>query len=203
MDRKTPVTNSTPKRPRPCILSRILNNTPPIFSIISIFHKQNTFEKRERRRLQKPPKLEAARRKDEQGSIAQTLPLNGGIECEYLQGELLQNYDRYIDMLKIRNLPKFRWCLNAQCSAGQVHNKGKHNLRVICRACKSESCFTHQVPLVKGKRCKACDVSMAADKIALAGSKPCPRCKAPTILEPIRCGSVTCICNRTWKWGKK
>ncbi|KAJ8067690.1 hypothetical protein OCU04_003296 [Sclerotinia nivalis] len=117
---------------------------------------------------------------------------------KYIRGKLLKNYNNYIDMLEIRNLSNFRWCLNVGCEAGQVHEGGFDELRVICHACKSESCFRHQVPLGRGiMRFKACKDVM--DNTELPGTKQCPSCKVPTIMNPIGCGRAKCRCGYHWK----
>ncbi|KAF7860344.1 hypothetical protein EAF04_008471 [Stromatinia cepivora] len=117
---------------------------------------------------------------------------------KYIHGKLLKNYNNYIGMLEIRNLPHFRWCLNAGCDAGQLHEGGFDERRVICHACKSESCFRHQVPIGRGRmQCKACEDG--ADDIELPGTKQCPNCKVPTIMQPIGCGRGTCRCGYCWQ----
>ncbi|KAF7947466.1 hypothetical protein EAE96_008553 [Botrytis aclada] len=124
--------------------------------------------------------------------------LEPSIVRKYLKGQLLENYNIYIEKLEIRNLPNFRLCLNPKCVSGQVHNDGPENLRVICHACQSESCFLHQIPRGEGKKCIACDNAVSQhegrEKV-LRIAKPCPRCKVLTIIDPVRCGRAVCRCN--------
>ncbi|RAL65708.1 hypothetical protein DID88_005376 [Monilinia fructigena] len=118
---------------------------------------------------------------------------------KYLQGELLENYSNYIATFKIRNLRNFRWCLNLKCGTSQVHSEGRKNLRVICHACKSESCFLHQIPLGEGNKCRDCQET--SDAKAFIGTKPCPRCKAPTIMVLLGCDRAHSIgyCGYYWR----
>ena len=138
--------------------------------------------------------------------------LESSVVRKYLKGQLLekynsskdqplfrklisQSYNNYVEKLEIRNLPNFRWCLNTECVSGQVHNEGVENLRVICRACQSESCFLHQIPRGEGKKCVACDNAVSRlEEIAktLRVTKPCPRCKVLTIMDPLECGKAYC-----------
>ncbi|KAK8905079.1 hypothetical protein QC760_006279 [Botrytis cinerea] len=119
--------------------------------------------------------------------------LESSVVRKYLKGQLLENYNNYVEKLEIRNLPNFRWCLNTECVSGQVHNEEVENLRVICRACQSESCFLHQIPRGEGKKCVACDNAVSRlEEIAktLRVTKPCPRCKVLTIMDPLECGKA-------------
>ncbi|KAF7903732.1 uncharacterized protein EAF01_006781 [Botrytis porri] len=128
--------------------------------------------------------------------------LESSIMRKYLKGQLLENYNNYIEKLEIRNLPNFRWCLSPKCVSGQVHNEGPRYLRVICHACQSESCFLHQIPRGEGKKCTACDNAVSQDEgraKALRITKPCPRCEVLTIMDPIRCGRAVCRCKYYWK----
>ncbi|KAF7908813.1 hypothetical protein EAE99_011683 [Botrytis elliptica] len=128
--------------------------------------------------------------------------LEPSIVRKYLKEQPLENYNNCIEKLEIRNLPNFRWCLNPKCVSGQVHSEGPKYLRVICHACQSESCFLHQIPRVEGKKCMACenDVSQHEGRAkALRITKPCPRCKVLTIMDPINCGRARCRCEYYWE----
>ncbi|TGO24626.1 hypothetical protein BPAE_0098g00150 [Botrytis paeoniae] len=90
--------------------------------------------------------------------------LEPSIVRKYLKGQLLENYNTYIEKLEIRNLRNFRWCLNPKCVSGQVHNEKPKYLRVICHVCQSESCFLHRIPRGEGKKCMACDNAVSRNE---------------------------------------
>ncbi|EDN92342.1 predicted protein [Sclerotinia sclerotiorum 1980 UF-70] len=223
MGRRARVTKSPIKADEPALPQTIFAlplgeyKIPLIKHILSFFCQKSTFKRRKSLTslLQKLAQIEQTLPKDEQGAVSQLLHHNmpitraaikAGPQKEDADGKLLGmsegknlEYKNYLRMLEICHLPNFRWCLNAACDAGQLHKHGFNDFRVICDVCKSASCFRHQVPLARaGKimRCKACENGVKI--LEFAGTKLCPQCKAPTIMEPIVCEKATCCCGYKW-----
>jgi hypothetical protein len=76
-------------------------------------------------------------------------------------------FARY-DQLRLRDTvssdPKFIWCSNPACTAGQVHASGAEAPIVICQSCGTRTCFRHQRAWHDGLTCDEFDDPNKADE---------------------------------------
>jgi len=110
-------------------------------------------------------------------------------------------FERY-DTLLLRNglqaMPDFRWCKNAQCGSGQIHDGGVDRPIMKCQGCKDLSCFLHDLPWHYSKTCEEMDIELEKNENELASrvyiaahTKPCPQCREP-IEKNEGCDHMTC-----------
>ncbi|KAF8603504.1 hypothetical protein BDV93DRAFT_523280 [Ceratobasidium sp. AG-I] len=112
----------------------------------------------------------------------------------------------------LQNEPNFVWCKSAACNWGQVHEGGAGTPIVICQACQSRACFTHDVPWHAGLTCDQYDAERARqveevqanEGYLRENTKACPNeacrrkieknegCDHMTCRLPVGCGHEFC-----------
>ena len=104
--------------------------------------------------------------------------------------------------------PRFRNCLAANCSSGQIHEK-IHDDIVVCTSCGSKSCFNHGVPWHEGYTCDRYDdshpdasVLRTSEERVRALAKKCPGEGCKYFVEKDGgCDSMWCsLCKNSWNW---
>jgi len=122
---------------------------------------------------------------------------------------VFERYDTLLLRKELQSMPDFRWCKNAQCGSGQIHEGGFDHPIMKCQGCKELSCFRHDLPWHYNQTCEEMDnlLERNVDDIASraymeACTKPCPLCREPiekdggcdhmTCRPPVGCGHEFC-----------
>jgi len=112
-------------------------------------------------------------------------------------------YDTMLLQQAISKEPDFRWCKNPYCRSGQVHTGGDALTIMICQACGSKSCFTHDVLWHAGRTCAQYDGDLprkdneivkeeaASSDYLKKKTQACPSCRRRVIKES-GCDHMTC-----------
>lgn len=111
---------------------------------------------------------------------------------------VFERYDTLLLRRALQALEDFRWCKNAECGSGQIHEGGHDAPIMRCGGCKQLSCFTHDLPWHHGKTCQEMDVTLARNANDAASkayieskTKPCPKCRE-SIEKEGGCDHMTC-----------
>ncbi|CAG8625519.1 11597_t:CDS:2 [Ambispora gerdemannii] len=119
--------------------------------------------------------------------------------------EIFERYDSLLLRHSIRKLENFRWCKNPECGSGQEHTTGDDEPIMTCNACRSKSCFTHDVPWHENHTCaefaeKIETVQTAANQAYHdRWTKKCPECKM-AIEKNKGCDHMRCYCGYEFCW---
>ena len=111
--------------------------------------------------------------------------------------ETFQRYDHLITMKILATRKEFRWCKAEGCESGQIHDDSGDHPIVICHACKSRSCYVHDVPWHYDKTCNEFELElenvkdMATINYKKENTKSCPKCNV-TIEKNGGCDHITC-----------
>ncbi|RHZ56054.1 hypothetical protein Glove_406g42 [Diversispora epigaea] len=121
--------------------------------------------------------------------------------------EVFERYDTLTLRKTLQNMPEFTWCKNARCGSGQIHFEGDDAPIMTCNACKSKSCYTHDVPWHEDKTCAEYDeYRKGADAATIdylqRETKSCPKCGIK-IAKNGGCNHMTCTvssCKYEFCW---
>lgn len=71
--------------------------------------------------------------------------------------EDFNRYDERAAVEAMENDPRFRWCPNAGCGAGQIQERGDAEPKATCFRCRQPFCFIHRVRWHSGLTCRQFD----------------------------------------------
>jgi len=125
-------------------------------------------------------------------------PLDFSDIQRYASKNVFERYDYLLLRQSLQQLEGFRWCKNPECGNGQIHEGGNDYPIMKCSACRSKSCFRHDIPWHSNETCDDFELRLGAnvDEAASAAyklrmTKPCPNCQTP-IEKNNGCDHMTC-----------
>ncbi|KAH6953372.1 hypothetical protein DER45DRAFT_575760 [Fusarium avenaceum] len=125
----------------------------------------------------------------------------------YAKEETFHEYDEYLKLKALSQMPSFMWCLAEKCSSGQIHDL-IFDSHVSCAECEFEMCFTHQVKWHEGLTCEQYESlkrtgdpeSEETQKWIATNTKPCPECGIH-VQKGNGCFHMTCsLCHHEFCW---
>lgn len=125
---------------------------------------------------------------------------------QYGRPKDFERYDKLLLNKTLGEMPDFRWCKEASCGSGQLHDGGPVHEGgfgrswncMTCDKCKKRSCFNCDVPFHDGITCEDYQARVNADPDNAANAdylarltKPCPKCNR-SIEKNDGCDHMTC-----------
>jgi len=111
---------------------------------------------------------------------------------------IFERYDTLLLRKQLQSMPDFRWCKNAQCGSGQIHDGGVDRPIMRCHGCNELSCFRHDIPWHYEQTCEEVDLllstnvnDVASRTYVISNTKPCPVC-SESIEKNGGCDHMTC-----------
>lgn len=71
--------------------------------------------------------------------------------------QTIQKLERSMTLTYLRQLPDWRECPRAECSAGQLCANGNEKPCITCNTCTQKFCYKHKMPWHEGKTCEQHD----------------------------------------------
>lgn len=118
-------------------------------------------------------------------------------------------YERFATRDALAEMPDFKWCINPQCDAGQIHDDGGGTEQILtCQVCQFKRCIACDRPWHQDETCEQYTQRLAAqpgevdasEAWVANNSRKCPGCQSP-IQKNDGCDHMTCTrCRRQFCW---
>lgn len=112
----------------------------------------------------------------------------------------MERYERFATRDALSTMPGFRWCLNPECSAGQIHDGDEAGTAILtCEVCDFKRCTLCERAWHQDETCDQYTQRLAAqpgeidasEAWVANNSRKCPGCQSP-IQKNDGCDHMTC-----------